>query len=151
MRIPAIVLIGLCLAAAGCTKAPPSITEAEGVVLLNGVPLANAQVDFVPELSEFGAEMNSGAVTEDDGRFHLTCAKNAQPGAVVATHRVVVTEGPMPEKFRGMSGEAQNGATAYLKGLKNRPIPQQYGSVGKTPLRAEVKADQQQYEIKWTR
>jgi hypothetical protein len=152
MRVIVAVLAGLCLAAAGCGKpAPPPFTEVEGVVLLDGSPLGKAQVDFIPELADYGAEMNSSAVTEDDGHFVLIRAKDGQPGAAVASHRVVVTEGPLPDRFRGMSGDAQTGAANYLRSLKNRPIPEQYGTMGKTPLHIEVKADQKRYEIKLTR
>jgi hypothetical protein len=145
------VLAGIAASlAAGCGTAPPSVTEAEGVVLLNGVPLPKAQVEFAPDLAKFGAEFNSSAVTDDRGRFQLKCA-NGQDGAAIASHRIVVTEGPVPEKLRGMSGEAQTGLANYLAGLKNRPIPPQYGAVGRTPLRVEVKAGEKEYKIELTR
>jgi hypothetical protein len=150
MRVSASVLAALCLSAAGCGKqSPPPVTEAGGVVLLNGNPLPNAQVQFVPDLSGFGAELNSTAITDEQGRFQLTCAKDQQAGAVVAKHRVVVTDAP--SKYRGPSAEAQAGYASYVKTLKNRPIPEQYGSVGGTPLRVEVKADQKEYKIELTR
>jgi hypothetical protein len=150
LRAPVVAI--LCLTAAGCGKpAPPPVTEAGGIVLLNGSPLPNAQLQFVPDLADFGAELNSTGITDEKGRFQLKCAKNDQAGAVVAKHRVVITDAPPPPKYRGMSEDAQKGYAAYVKSLKNRPIPEQYGSVGTTPLIVEVKADQNEYKIELTR
>jgi hypothetical protein len=153
MPIRESVLAGLwlCLAIPGCSKVPPPVTEAGGVVKINGAPLANVQVEFVPDLADFGAETNSSAVTDENGHFQLIYSKTGQPGAVIASHRVLVMEGPVPSELRGMSATAQDGLANYLKRLKNRPIPEQYGSVGKTPLRVEVKADKKEYEIDLTR
>ena len=151
MQMARFFLAGMVVSlAAGCGTSPPSVTEAEGVVLLNGAPLPNAQVEFSPELKNLGAEFNSGAVTDDLGRFQLACA-NGQTGAAIASHRVVVTDPPAPAKYRGQSAEAQDGLRKFLAGLKNRPIPEQYGTVGRTPLRVEVKAGQKEYKIELTR
>jgi hypothetical protein len=139
------------LVLSGCGKTPPRVTEVEGTVLLDDKPLPNAQVQFVPELSNFGAEMNSTGVTDDKGRFTLTCAYQSQPGAVVGSHRVVVTDAPVPRELRGQTREAQEKLARYQAGLKNRPIPAVYGSVGQTPLRLEVKADQKTYAVNLTR
>src|SRR5439155_8016866 len=128
------------LALVGCGKSPPPITEVEGVLLLNKQPLPNAQIEFVPELKDFGAEMNSMAVTDEKGFFRLTCNQNQQPGAAVGTHRVVVTEPATPKELRGQDEKTQKEYRQYLAGLKNRPIPDVYATVGKTPLRIEVKS-----------
>src|SRR5206468_6769755 len=82
------------LALSGCAKGPPPVTEVSGVVLLEGQPLPQAKVEFIPELSNFGAEMNSTAITDDQGRFTLTCAYKQQSGAVVGKHHVLVSERP---------------------------------------------------------
>src|SRR5262249_22113460 len=134
-----VVLLCLSLALPGCSKSPPPVTEAEGVVLLNGKPLPNALVTFVPQLSNFGAEMNSTAVTDDEGRFKLEMTYRSQPGAVVGKHKVMVTEAPPSGEFRGMSEKAQAGYADQLAKLKNRPIPTRYGAVGTTPVEVEVK------------
>jgi hypothetical protein len=141
----------LALALCGCGKTPPAVTEAEGVVLLNGKPLPNAQVEFVPMLADFGAEMNSVGVTDEQGRFRLTCNDKRQPGAVVGKHRVLVTDPPMPRELRGQSEKAQKAQTEYQAKLKNRPIPEEYGNVGQTPLQIEVTPEQKSYTLTLTR
>src|SRR5947209_426150 len=128
------------LAAAGCAKGPPPVTEVEGIVLLNDRPLPQAQVEFVPDLSYYGAEMNSTAVTDEKGHFRLTCNFKGQSGAVVAKHRVLVTDPPVPREMRGMDERSQQAQAAFQAKLKNRPIPPAYGTVGKTPLIVEVTA-----------
>jgi hypothetical protein len=135
-------LCGLAFVLSGCgKKSPPPVVEVSGVVLLNKQPLPNALVTFVPQLSDFGAEMNSTAVTNNKGEFKLQCAYKDQPGAVVGKHKVTVAEAPMPAKYRGMSKEAQEGAAAHLQSQVNRPIPQKYATVGTTDLEVEVEAD----------
>ena len=135
------------LAAFGCGKSPPPIVEVEGTVLLNGQPLPNAQVEFVPELKDFGAEMNSTATTDDKGHFKLTCNLNQQTGACVGSHRVLISEPPTPGDLRGQDAATQAKLAQFQARLKNRPIPPQYSSVSKTPLRFEVKPDQKTYQI----
>jgi hypothetical protein len=136
------------LALAGCAKGPPPVTEVSGVVLLDGQPLPQAKVEFVPELSNFGAEMNSTAITDDQGRFTLTCAYKQQSGAVVGKHHVLVSERPTPGEFRAQDEQTQARYGQYLAKLKNRPIPAAYGKLGTTKLVVEVTADQKTYELK---
>jgi hypothetical protein len=140
-----VLLAGL----AGCAKKPPAVVEVTGVVLLGGQPLPKANVQFVPQLEEFGAEFNSSAVTDEQGRFTLTLM-NQQPGAAVGRHKVLVTE-HTPDEFRGEGARAQEGMARFRAGLKNRPIPEVYGNVLMSPLEVEVKADQKEYTINLSR
>src|SRR5262245_2230951 len=100
-RLAAAALLAAALLAAGCNKTPPAIVPAEGVVLLNGQPLPHAEVQFVPMLRGFGGEYIAVAVTDDQGRFKLLC--KGQPGACAGENKVTVTEGPVPDEFRGQS------------------------------------------------
>jgi hypothetical protein len=145
------VALAVLVLAGGCAKVPPTLTEAEGTVTLNGQPLPNAQVQFVPDLADFGAEYNSVGTTDEQGHFRLTCQGNGQNGAVIAKHRVLVIEAPVPAELRGQSSDSQQKLAAYQAKLKNRPIPTTYSSVGQTPLVIEVTADQKTYAIKLTR
>jgi hypothetical protein len=124
---------------------------AEGVVLIDGEPLPSALVTFAPELSNFGAEMNSTGITDEKGQFQLTWDFKPEPGAVVAKHRVTVINAPPPAGARGQSQEAQEKLTQYMKGLRNRPIPEIYGAFGSSPITVDVTADQKVYKINLTR
>ena len=146
-RLLAYSLLGIL---AGCGHSPPPLVEVEGTVLLNGQPLPNAYIEFVPELAHFGAEMNSTATTDEAGKFRLTCNKGAKPGAVVAKHWVLVNEIAAPLDRRDRE-EAARGAPPSEVTLANRPIPPEYGAVSTTPLRLEVTKEGKSYLLQLTR
>ena len=105
---------------------------------MDGAPLACARVEFVPDLKQFGAEYGSTAVTDENGRFVLVCTLGKRPGAVVATHRVLVTE-HTPDEFRETTPATQAKLAEYRTKLKNRPIPDAYASLARSPLTVVVK------------
>src|SRR5262249_46350168 len=133
-------------AAAGCGNTPPRIVEAEGVLTLDGRPLPFATVEFIPELKGFGAEYNSAAEADENGRLALVRAYKRQPGAAVATHRVVVTD-TTPRDVRGTDADSQARAAKYQASLVNRPIPPEYGNFTRTPLRVTVEKGKKTYDV----
>jgi len=139
-------LIAIC----GCAKSPPPMTEVSGVVMLDGQPLPQAKVEFCPVLKGFGAEMNSTAITDDQGRFTLANSLTNVPGAVVCQHRVLITERATPAEFRSQDPQTQARYAAFMAKLKNRPIPVPYGVLATAPL-VEVKSDQKEYKIELKR
>lgn len=140
-----VVVAGLGFAA-GCGKpSPPPLVEASGTVTLNGDPLPNASVRFIPMFKGFGAEVIAEAVTNQDGAFKLICL--GTNGACVGTHKVTVEEGPLPREAIGESGRAQMAMTKYLQSLPNRPIPSEYGNVAQTPLTIEIVPDKTTYDL----
>ena len=140
-RAGGFVALAALLAATGCKPTPPAVVPVEGTIYLDDKPLPFAQIDFVPELTEFGAEMNSSAISDENGMFVLKSMHMQQSGAAVAKHRVLVNE-HTPDDMRGMDGKSQHRLAVYMAGLKNRPIPEVYGVAMRTPLRVEVKAGQ---------
>lgn len=133
------------LALAGCQKKPPEIVPVSGLVLLNGQPLPNALVTFTPMIQGFGAEYIATGITDEKGRFKVTCP--GKEGAAACENRVTIEDAPGPEGTRGMSAEAQAAAAKYAESLKNRPIPDVYKSVGQTPLVITVNAGQSDYSF----
>jgi len=142
-----LTVAGLALVA-GCSPKPPAVVPVEGTVTLDGQPLPFAHVEFIPQLKDFGAEYNSTAVTDESGHFVLVCARGQQPGGAVATHKVLVTD-HTPDDLRGMG--AQGKLAEYQAKLKNRPIPEAYGVLTRTPLTVEIKSDRGPVELKLTR
>jgi hypothetical protein len=87
------------------------------------------------------------AVTEDDGQFTLKC--HGQFGACTGENLVTISEADIPEELTVPSARAQ--LTAYLRALKNRPIPSNVGDLANTPLKMTVTAEQQEYKIELRR
>jgi hypothetical protein len=132
----------------GCSgKAPPPpIVEAGGTVLLDGKPLYKAQVRFFP-LIDYGAEYVATGVTDKAGRFTLTC--KGQPGACAGKNLVLVMEAELPARVRGEERQAE--LAEYLQSLGGRPLPPAYANLASSPLSAEVKAGQKQYNFELKR
>lgn len=135
---------------AGCAPQLPPIVPVSGTVYLDGQPLPFARIEFVPDLKHFGAETNSTAVSDENGRFTLVCNLQQQLGAVVANHHVTVME-HAPDELRGMSGKAQQLLSDYQSKLKNRPIPEAYSTISRSKLTVEVTAEQSTYDLNLTR
>jgi hypothetical protein len=140
---------GCALLSAGCGKSPPAVVPTEGNVSLDGKPLANVTVTFMPLLDGFGAEWSSTGTTDEQGHFTLTCQINNQPGAAVGQHAVMITDAPVPEHLRRVQDTRELDALRAKSG--SRPIPPQYGTFAKSPLRVEVKEGQNPIEITLTR
>jgi hypothetical protein len=90
-----VVAVGL-LAGAGCGGADgiPKVYPVSGVVTRNGTPLADANVEFMPEKGR-----PSSATTDQDGKFVLEYQAKV-PGALPGTHQVVIEE-----RFQGASAD----------------------------------------------
>lgn len=136
----AVVLFG------GCGKAPPPpIVVADGIVRLDGRPLNNVEVRFIPSI-DYGAECVAKGVTDKAGRFTLTC--KGQPGACACENRVVIVEAALPSRLKGENAQAE--LARYLQTLGGRPLPQKYANLADNPLVINVTADQQEYPIEMT-
>jgi hypothetical protein len=127
---------------AGCGKSPPTIVPVEGVVRMEGKPLKKALVRFIP-VENHGAAYLASGVTDEAGRFELKC--NGQLGACTGEHHVLVAEAEIPPRLR--SETAQLELVAYFEKLGGRPIPRKYANATDSPLRAEVKEEQKEYNF----
>jgi hypothetical protein len=127
---------------AGCGKpTPPPIVEAGGVIRLNGKPLKKAAIRLLPT-TEYGAEYYATGVTDDQGRYKLTC--HGQSGACACENRVIVVESDIPPKLLGE--EAQLELQKYLRSLGPRPPPR-YADLTSSPLSVTVSADRAEYNF----
>lgn len=146
----AILLTTTLLICSGCSgKETIIMVPIEGTLLLDGKPLPQAQVEFMPEFKGHGAQANSYAITDDKGKFKLI--NGAEEGAAIATHRVVINDAPPPASARGQDEASQQRLTDYVNSLKNRPIPVMYQTYTATPLRVEVKAEKRDIVIELRR
>ena len=89
------VVLGGCLLALtclGCGSGGPEIAGVEGTVTMDGAPLANASVVFVPENGRPG-----GASTDAQGKYVLTFTEGRE-GAMLGKNRVRISTAADPSE-----------------------------------------------------
>lgn len=124
----------------GCAEPPPPIVEAQGLVRLDGAPLKKVEVRFIPMIDN-GVEFIAKGITDDEGRFTLTC--KGQSGACACGNQVVIVESEFPARLK--SETKQNELADYIKSLGGRPLPQKYSNLVETPLVVNVMPGQKDY------
>jgi hypothetical protein len=140
LRLWLVVPLAAAALATGCSG--PKLVPVTGRVTLNGRPLKNVRVEFHPDPDQGTAGPSSSAVTDDDGRFTLTCpSRDNAPGAVVGHHRVVLSDLDVYGTVFVGRGDYR---TEDPKGPKEVPKFPRFGAVysdlGKTPFKQEVTA-----------
>jgi hypothetical protein len=150
IRLPLHWLLFAGLLLAGCSnKEKIVLVPVEGKLMMDGKPVPLARVEFMPEFKGHGADANSYAITDENGKFVL--ARGAEAGVAIAMHRVVVTEAPPPDGTRGQDDASQAKMEAYTKALKNRPLHARYQNYSTTPLRVEITAEKHDLVIEMQR
>src|SRR5215218_6090385 len=89
--VTTLILAALLAGSAGCGG--PKAVPVSGRVTLDGEPLANAVVSFLPAAPDgtiTAAGPGSMAVTDDRGGFALKVVPGQAPGGLPGEHRVVV-------------------------------------------------------------
>lgn len=131
------------LAGLGCSKGP-QLGSVSGVVTMDGKPLPNAVVTFVP------AAGGRAAIGQTDANGEYKLVFVGTTGALLGQHRVSVTTAPKTqgsspsgkmneEEYRKQAMGGQDSA-AYNTAQVVEPIPERYNT--KTELMKEVKSGQ---------
>jgi hypothetical protein len=129
----------------GCEKSkpePPPIVPVEGVVTLEGKPLKKVAVKFRP-VTDYGPGYEGIGVTDDAGKFSLTC--RGQAGACLGENVVTVEESEIPKELMGEAKRLDR--IKYLQSLEGRPLPKKYLSLVTSPLSVNVVPDKKSYTI----
>ncbi|GAB4136480.1 carboxypeptidase-like regulatory domain-containing protein [Thermopirellula anaerolimosa] len=139
-------VVGLLL---GCQKGPKTGTV-EGVVTMDGQPLANVLVTFTPV--EGG--MASTGTTDDSGKYSLVYPGGK--GAVVGKHKVSVRTLPKAQAAAEVSSDDPSYEAAYSGGAQSpnttasaEPIPPKYNV--QTELEFEVKSGRNTIDLPLTK
>jgi hypothetical protein len=122
------------LAAAGCHRSGLNLADVEGVVTLDGAPVGEAAVMFMPVDSKLGP--SASGVTDDQGRFTLTTAN--REGAVIGEHRVAISKSEVtvvPQR---------RGLPIYRT---KELIPPKYGMADSSGLIANVVDDENNFKF----
>jgi hypothetical protein len=133
------LLLGL-LAGLGCG---PRVAKVEGTLFLNGGPLPDIEVYFIPDGERGTRGPRAAAITDSAGHFQLDLGDLGR-GAVVGHHRVVLIDRsslpPVPDpRF--------DGPGARPRMPQPSRIPAAYTTATTTPLRAEVPSSPQSIQL----
>jgi len=131
--------------ASGCGKRPVFNDLVEGIIKLDGKPLGNVHVQFVPNEPDVKVP-SSTAVTDEHGHYWLV-RENGEPGAFVGKHLVVIMRGREAVRALGEKADVPEGGASAKAKKDRRPIPAAYTMASQTPLKIEVKPDQHTYDL----
>jgi hypothetical protein len=136
----------LALGAAGCGGGKPwDVNDrVEGTVKLDGAPLANVFVQFVPDIDPKIQAPTSNGFTDEKGQFKLAF-DDQRPGAVVGKSFVVVVRG------RTAAGGGDDRDPQARQAPAGAAVPEVYSLAAKTPLTVEVTADRHTYDLTLSR
>jgi len=131
----------------GCGQKPPP-ANVEGTVRLDGSPLDNCLITFLPQLSQKEPQRHASAVTDERGHYRLRLADQRE-GASLGPHRVTVQDLSVSTGVR-----RRDHGTADLEIGRSPPtpmrrsrVPPRYSSSAQTPLRQEIRAGAQRIDF----
>jgi hypothetical protein len=151
----ALLVTAVLVPVAGCGGQRP-YGEVQGTVTLDGQPLANVEVVFLPDPEKANTGKRSVALTDAQGRYRLS-SDAGREGAPVGFHRVcindllagppgVATGPPLVEPTARPAG-APGPAAQHQEERRSR-FPPEYGSALSTPLRdIEIKPGSQRIDL----
>lgn len=123
----------------GCGKSTPDIIPVSGTVVVDEKPLSGVKVKFVPMAPDLDGNFIASGVTDKEGKFVLSFPGQTESGCCVCPCKVLIEEGPLPDVvYEAYFNNKQSVVTRYKKSLKNRPIPEIYRQLNKTPLLFDV-------------
>lgn|GEM_PF-968907 len=113
--------------------------EVEGQITLEGKPLADVEVMFLPDPVKGNRANNSTAFTDEQGHYTLFAPRDQRSGTVLGPHRVAITDLTMVVDTTG-AGDAGKAAKRSpssgpaMPGTKPRRFPKEYGDPLETPF-----------------
>jgi hypothetical protein len=143
LRRQRLLLVALVVLTATACNSQPQFAEVSGVVLLDGKPMPEAQVEFLPEPGSGTHGPRALGRTDKEGHFRLV-RDDEQIGAVVGFHRVLIQDARTFHPTRRESG-------GKLPVMPPSRISDRYATAADTPLRQEVKAGPQSITLEVTR
>jgi hypothetical protein len=126
----------ICLVTIGCggpKQDLPEVVPVSGTVTLDGKPLANATVTFIPVGTTRGGTCLG--VTDDSGRYEMS-AGNGRKGTPVGEFRITCTKWVMPDG----SDYPKDSQVSPLETNARELLPERYTNEYATELKATVPA-----------
>jgi hypothetical protein len=132
----------------GCGQDAPSATV-EGTLRMNGKPLDNCLITFLPEPGQEMTGPHSTGLTDQRGYYRLRF-DDQREGATVGWHRVTVHDLSVSTGVRrrdhGTVDEKMD-ETAPPPPVRRSRVPPRYSSPKDTPLRKEAKPGRQVIDL----
>lgn len=126
------VLVGLTLFLAGCN--PSGLSPVAGRVLLDGAPLPNASIQFVPQ----GTGRDATGATDAQGDFTMS-TNEPRDGVIKGSYKVVITaRATAPPQQFASADEAMRAAAVAKPMPVSSILPLKYTRADQTPLTMEV-------------
>jgi hypothetical protein len=117
-------LLGLFLLGCG----GPKVVDVEGTVKLNGQPLPDVMVEFLPDSQKGNPGPRATGKTDEQGHYHLAF-DNQKSGGVAGKNRVLIHDLKVyGDKFEGRKS----------KKVAASRVPAQYEDAARTPLQPDV-------------
>ena len=143
LRQPCVPLFALVLLTATACNSNPPFAEVSGVVKLDGKPMPDALVEFLPDPDQGTHGPRASGTTDGEGRFRLV-RDDEKDGAVVGFHRVLLQDA---RTFPPTRRESPGGKLPVMPPSR---ISARYANATDTPLRQEVKAGPQTITLELT-
>ncbi|HUY87995.1 MAG TPA: carboxypeptidase-like regulatory domain-containing protein [Pirellulales bacterium] len=143
-RLIAWMAAGIMCASVGCNSAPPGLKteEVEGLITLDGEPVADATVTFTPVMEGVGA-MATG-MTDAAGKYRLTALKagyspQAGSGTLPGEYNVGVLKVKLPDiPTSTEAAKPQDGQRPKDSAMKY-VVPQKYENPTSSGIKVTVK------------
>jgi len=128
----AAALVALAIAGCGGGSAAPPV---EGVVTLDGKPLANATVQLIPQGQNMG--QTGFGRTSADGKFTIASADGRATGALAGEYKVVISKHIRPDGSDYIAKPDEDPMLAAYKEL----LPPVYSNAEQTKLQTTIGAE----------
>lgn len=133
-RRPSLLILALFLG--GCSA--PHYATVEGTVTLDGKPLADLEVQFIPEPTTATGRPPISAYTDEDGRYRIEATGTS--GVSVGKHRVCINDAtlmmPGGGKMDVDPDSGAPGAPGVNQQTKRSRVPNTYSDATRTPFQA---------------
>jgi hypothetical protein len=121
----------------------------EGIITLDGEPVSNASVTFIPITETEGAEA-AGGYSNNKGVYKLTSGNgDPEAGAVLGEYRILVSKIEVTDLTEGMEYGTSTGYKETVK--QTHLLPEIYRSRDKSPLKSNVKKGKNKIDIQLTK
>lgn len=136
MTVSRVCFLVAVLLAGGCRG--PQFASVEGIVTLDDKPVADLEVQFIPEPSTATSGPPASAYTDKDGRYRIVATGTS--GVGVGQHRVCINDATLMMPSGGKTDvDPDSGlpvATGAKPQIKRSRVPTTYSDATRTPFLA---------------